>query len=76
MIDCEQIRVPEPGRTLFLASDSSLYSVPTDALWMAYEIDPDLLVLVQSSDPLTEGDCRMLAEMGIGAWNGRWRSEK
>jgi hypothetical protein len=40
----------ETGRTLFVASDSSLHSVPSDVLWMAYNVDPDLIVLADSPE--------------------------
>ena len=53
------------GRTLFLASDDTLHSVPSDVLWMACEIDPNLVVLRRNPDPLTDNDRRMLSAMGI-----------
>jgi len=39
-----------PGRTLFMASDFSLHSVPSEFLWQAREIDPDLIVLADSPE--------------------------
>lgn len=39
-----------PGRTLFMASDFSLHSVPSEFLWQAREIDPDLVVLADSPE--------------------------
>jgi hypothetical protein len=40
----------EPGRAIFLASDHSLHSVPSELLWQALEIDPDLTVLADSPE--------------------------
>jgi len=40
----------EPGRVLFMASDRSLHSVPSELLWQAYDVDPDLTVLADSPE--------------------------
>jgi hypothetical protein len=36
------------GRTIFCASDDTLHSVPSEFLYQAREIDPDLIVLADS----------------------------
>lgn len=38
------------GRTIFLASDNTLHSVPSQYLWQAYDIDPSLAVLADSPE--------------------------
>lgn len=39
-----------PGRIMFLASDHRLHSVPSESIWQAREIDPDLIVLADSPE--------------------------
>jgi hypothetical protein len=65
------------GRTMFLASDQRLHSVPSEFLWQARKIDPNLIVLADSPEgwrefvretiemAITAADRTMLADMGI-----------
>ena len=68
MIDWRNLPSLEPERSLFRASDGSFHSVPSENLWMACEIDPDLVVLGRSPERLTQADREMLRDMGI-SWD-------
>lgn len=68
MTDWQEIKLGS-GCTMFLASDQTLHSVPSDVLWMAYDIDPALIVLADSPEGWREF-VRETIEMAMW-WAGR-----